>query len=159
MIRAVYKAGSSCILPKPKDEDYIYYCDNAEERRRLLIENTDHSVDKHFRVWGSEPKVFLGCYIYPFMQLVEGEKIEGIETFSIFDETIKTQYVELLKETAKRLENKSKKWYHILIACYMFKNEKMELTQEQIKKVQEVHDNGITDYLKKTCLNQLDLIE
>ena len=157
MLRAVYKGGSSILLNQHNDEDYFYYYETKEERRKALIYNKDHSKDNHYRLWGSEPKVFLGCWAYPFMELVEGEEIEGIKDFSIFDHRLEIKT--LLLRHISYFQDSWKQWYHILILCYMFKNGKMELTQAQLTKVQQVHDNGITEYLKTFCLNQLDLIQ
>lgn len=159
MLKAIYKCGSQCILPDSNDKDYLKVYETKEERREELIKNTNHSVDYHFDNLDRIPRVFLGCYIYPLMELVEGEEIKELKEFSIFDEKVKEQYVPLLKKYMTFLPDNSKLWYHILIACYMYERNKMSLTKTQLKKVQAVHDNGITKELKEYCLNQLDLIQ
>ena len=156
MLRAIYKTGSQCILPNSNDKDYVKVYDLYSESREALKHNHDHSVDYHFDGIDKMPRVFLGCYIYPFMELVEGEEIETLKNFSIFEH--KDEYVALLKRELG-LREASKQWYHILIACYMFANKKMSLTKTQLKKVQEVHDNGITQELKEYCINTLNEIK
>lgn len=144
MLRAIYKCGSACILPTPKDEDYIYYYDTNEERLEALKKNHNHSVDNHYRIWGSEPKVFLGCYIYPFMEKIDGEDID-FQSFDIFDEKIKEQYFEVINRNIEHFKKEDKRWYHIVIAYYMYKNEQMKLTSQQKEVAQNTHDRGISD--------------
>ena len=129
MLRAIYKCGSACILPTPKDEDYIYYYDTNEERLEALKKNHNHSVDNHYRIWGSEPKVFLGCHIYPFMEKVEGDDID-FQAFNIFDENTKKQYFDVIKKYIEFLPKENKKWYHIVIAYYMYKKGEINLTTQ-----------------------------
>ena len=157
MTKAKYIGGSSLFLKHYNDIDYFYYYASDKSMKKALVENQDHEHDIHFINMKKEPHVFLGCYAYPFMQHVEGEEIEAFKTFSIFDH--KKEYVEKLKWYASVLPDSHKKWYHILIACYMFQNGKMELSADQIEQVQQVHDNGISKELKDYCFKQLDLIQ
>ena len=157
MERAVYKSGSACILPNSNDVDYIYYYETSEERVDALIHNHDRSVDKNFVLWQNRLRVFLGCYIYPFMEHISGEEIPEFKDFNICDH--KTEYKEIALRYISVLEDSSKTWYHILIACYMFDRGKNSLTKTQIKKVQEVHDSGITNELKEYCVSILNKIE
>lgn len=142
MLKAKYKTGSSCILSNSNDVDYIYYYDTKEERLEALKKNRDHSVNNHYRVWGSEPKVFLGCYIYPFMEHIEGEEID-FNGFSIFNEDVKTQYISLLKRYAERLNKADKNWYHIFIAVKMYEKGGIKLSKKVLETAQNIHDNGI----------------
>ena len=154
MLKSVYKGGSSVILPDSNDEDYFYYYENNEERRKALINNKDHSVDNHYELWENRLNVFLGCYAYPFMEYVSGEKISEFETFNICEH--KTEYVEIAKKYIGFMQDNSKKWYHILIACYMFENGKNEISEEQKQIAQQVHDQGITEELKSYCIKIID---
>lgn len=159
MIKAKYKGGSSVILSNPHDIDYFIYVETKEERREMLIHNHDHSVDNHYRVVGHDPHIFLGCYALPLMELVEGEEIEAIKNFSIFNEAVKTEYIKLLKEKSKQFDKSDKRWYHILVAYYMYKNGEMKLTSQQKEVVQKTHDNGITDTMFNKIIdyfNQFD---
>ena len=145
MIRAKYLGGSSVILPIHNDIDYYYFCDTREERLELVKNNKDHSVDNHYRTIEQATKLTIFCYIYPFMQLIEGEEIKELTNFSIFDH--KNEYIALLKKYINRLDKKDKHWYHILVATYMFKNVKMKLTKKQLENVVLVHNQGINDEL------------
>ena len=157
MNRSVYIGGSSVLLHNPKDIDYFYYFDTNEERVDALRKSTEQDCDCHFVLFEKAISVFLGCWAYPYMQYVAGEVIEGFAKFSIFEH--KEKLKSILTWYANRLDIKHKKWYHILILCYMFENKKMKLTNEQIEKVQKVHDKGATKTIKNYCLMQIDLIE
>ena len=148
MLRSIYKSGSSVILPKPKDIDLIYYYNTNKERLEALQNYKRGNEDVHFRVFGDEPKIFLGCYIYHYMEFVEGERIEEFTNFSIFNNDIKEKYLECLKKHYNSLPDKHKKWYHIVIAYFLYKNGKYELTQKELEIAQFIHDNGITKELK-----------
>lgn len=147
MLKAKYKGGSSVLLPQPNDTDYFFYYDTPQECREALIKNHDHSVDNHYRVIGYDPRVSLWCYVFPFMELVEGEEIKELKEFSIFDEQVKTEYIALLKKEIERINKSSKRWYHIVIAYYMYQNGEMTLTSQQLKVAQDTHDKGVSDYM------------
>ena len=154
MLKSIYKGGSSVILPKSNDNDIFYYYDNNEERKREFIKNKDHTIDKHYVLWENRLKIFLGCYAYPFMEYISGEEIEEFKSFNICEH--KTEYVEIAKKYIGFMQDSSKNWYHILIACYMFENEKNEISEEQKQIAQQVHDKGITKELKSYCIKIID---
>ena len=157
MARAIYKTGSQCILPNSNDKDYCYYFDTNEERLQALERNHDHEKDIHFVLWSNRLRIFLGCYIYPFMEYVEGEEIQEFATFNICEH--KKEYKELALKYIDVMKDDSKKWYHILIACYMFERNKNSIVKAQKQTAQQVHDNGITKELKEYCINILNEIE
>lgn len=148
MIRAIYQTGSSLLLKHHNDMDYIFIYDNNKEREYALIHNHDHTVDKHFRVRKNIDRIFLGCYIYPLMKLIEGTPLPELTNFSIFDNAIKSKYVPLLKENYETLKMNDKRWYHIVVAYYMYLNNSTTLTDKQLEVVQNVHDTGISEELK-----------
>ena len=155
MIKAIYTTGSSLILSKPKDKDVVRFYETKEEKREALIKyRHDDPNDVHFD-FVRKPRVFLGCYIYHFMKLVEGEDLH-LNEFSIFDH--KEEYIALLKRYAGWLPKKDKHWYHILTACYMFENESYDLTAKQLEAIQRAHDKGITDAKYDYCLKQLGVV-
>ena len=157
MARAIYKTGSQCILPSSNDNDYCYYFDTNEERVQALERNHNHDIDIHFVLWSNRLRIFLGCYIYPFMEYVEGEEIQEFATFNICEH--KQEYKEIALKHISYIKDEDKNWYHILIACYMFERNKNSITKAQKEKAQTVHDEGITKELKDYCLKQLDLIQ
>lgn len=156
MLRAVYKSGSACILPKSNDIDYLYYYDTNDERIEALIKNTIRDKDIHFKLLKNAKRVFLGCYIYPFMEHIEGEEID-FSDFSIFNEDIKAQYIPLLKHYTEILDRESKLWYHIFIAVKMYQKGGIKLTKTELKTAQKIHDEGVNcdvynsiiDYLRE----------
>lgn len=158
MLRAVYKTGSTLVLEHGNDVDYIYYCETNEEieEELKLYRRTDECC-KHFRLLSKATAVFLGCYIYPYMELVEGEEIPELKSFNVCDH--KKEWKELCLKHLKYMRDNDKRWYHIYATCMMFERNKPTLTKEQWKKVQKVHDEGITKELKEYCLKQLDLIQ
>ena len=157
MLKAIYKTGSSCLLSGSNDVDYIYYYETQEERVNALKKKKHNDNDIHVRLWDKRLDVFLGCYIYPFMEHVEGEVIEEFKTFNICDH--KVEYKEIALKYISFLKDDSKKWYHILVACRMFERNKNSLTKAQLKEIQKVHDEGITKELKEYCINILNEIE
>lgn len=157
MLKSVYRGGSSVILDRPNDIDYFYYFDDVEEKRQAFAINHDKKHDNHFRVWKDECLIFLGCYAYPFMELVEGEEIKSFKKFNICEH--KSEYKKLALNMINIIKDTNKKWYHILTACYMFTNENNTLTDEQREIIQKVHDEGITEELKQYCVDTLNTIE
>ena len=152
MYRATYTTGSSCFLPNAQDHDIIHIYDTKEECRNALIHlKQEEGVCVHFETY--PPRVFLGCYIYHFMEHLEGEELP-LKDFSIFEH--KEEYIALLKHHTTYLRKTSKLWYHILTACYMFKNGSYELTDSQLQAIQRTHDKGITDAKYKFCLDTLE---
>ncbi len=147
MLISVYETGSKCILPHFCDEDFVFYYETKEEALEALRKNHNRDADIHFDVFGEEPKVFLGCYIYPYMKLVKGQK-KNFDSFSIFNTDTKRKYINLLKKYVAWLKNDSKLWYHIVIAYYLFKKNKYSLSEEEIQNAQFIHDNGITEQFK-----------
>lgn len=153
MLRAVYYCGSSVFLPNPNDIDIVYIYDTVEEIREALRKRKHRSTDFNVHYELAVPKVFLGCYAYHYMKRIDGETMP-LENFSIFDH--KAEYVELLKRFASWLPKENKKWYHILTACYIYKNGNYDLTDTQLKAIQSTHDNGITETRYKFCLKTLN---
>lgn len=147
MLRATYKIGSQCILPNAHDIDILKIYDTKEEAHDALIYNLDHSVDYHFDYITRIPYIFLGCYIYPYMELISGEEIQGIKDFSIFKH--EQEYKQLLRRHVSWMRKDCKWWYHVYIAACMFDNNEMKLTPEQTLIAQEIHDHGITPELEQ----------
>ena len=157
MLKAIYTTGSSLILKSPSDKDVVRFYETKEECIEAVKKHKrDKNLDEHFSYVGREPMVFLGCYIYPFMELVEGEDLH-LNDFSIFDH--KKEYADVLKRFASWLPHDHKWWYHILTACYMFKNNSYDLTEAQLKAIQSTHDNGITNAKYNLCIDVLNEIE
>ena len=157
MLKAVYKGGSSVILPNPNDTDYFYFYDNEQERNEAFKKNKDRSCDNHYKLLSDNPKVFFGCYAYPRMVLIRGEEIESFKKFSILKH--KKEYSKVALNYISFLKNQSKTWYHIVVAYFMFKNGKESLTEEQINIVQKVHDCGIDQELKDKITEEFKLWE
>ena len=155
MLKAKYTAGSSLILKKPNDQDQVWFYETKEERLKALIKHIHQDdIDVHFD-YVRPLKVFLGCYCYHFMELIEGEDLH-LADFSIFDH--KDEYMELLKWYATRLSKDNKRWYHILTAYYMFKNNSYDLTEPQLKAIQSTHDKGITEAKYNLCIEWLGVV-
>lgn len=154
MKKAIYKTGSSLLLKNSNDNDFVFFYETKEEARQALIEfKRDYDGCVHFD-YVRPLKVFLGCYIYHFMELVEGEDLH-LDEFSIFDH--EEEYKELLKKFVN-LPKESKNWYHILTAYYMFKNNSYELTESQLKDIQRAHDKGITNAKYNLCIEWLGVV-
>ncbi len=147
MLRAVYKCGSSIILPKNhRDLDILKVYDTREEVRLALKERQNAENDLHFVSLDLAPKVFFACYQYPFMELIEGEEIPAFKKFSIFEH--EEEYFNLIHGLTKWVNVKSKWWYHFYIVMCMFQNKKMKLTKKQTETAQEIHDNGVSSEMR-----------
>lgn len=155
MIKAKYTTGSQCFLDNPNDRDEVWFYETKEEANEARrTRGLDRTINVHYD-YVRPLKVFLGCYVYHFMELVEGEDLH-LDQFSIFDH--KEEYIALLKRYAGWLPKKDKHWYHILTACYMFENESYDLTAKQLEAIQRTHDKGITDAKYDYCLKQLGVV-
>ena len=157
MLKAKYRTGSIQILPKHRDIDFVYYYETKEERLEALRNNQELDVNIHFDVFPTQPRITTFCYLYPLMELIEGEECEALKTFNVCDH--KHEYKKVAMKFVERMKDNDKRWYHILIACYMFENNKNAITEEQKENAQAVHDNGITEELKEYCINILNKIK
>ena len=143
MLRAVYRTGSSLFLKNCGDVDYVYYYDTAQERKKAVIRDKNDTADNHHKLYGNATSIILGCYVYPYMELVKGEEIPALKDFNLREH--KEEYKELLKKYVPLMRNDDKRWYHILIAYYIFKENSW---QEHLDEIQSVHDNGISADLR-----------
>lgn len=157
MLKSIYKGGSAIILLNPKDEDYFYYYENNEECTEALINNKNHKVDNHYIPYKNRLNIFYGCYAYPLMQYISGEEISEFKIFNICEH--KKEYKEKIQYHLEHWTKNYKGWYHIYIACMMFKNGKNEITEEQKEIAQQIHDNGITDEQLQIIQEILNSIE
>lgn len=156
MLKAKYTTGSSCFLEKHNDNDEVWFYETKEEATEARITRGAgvKGIDVHYD-YVRPLKVFLGCYIYHFAKLLEGEDLH-LNEFSIFDH--KEEYIELMKKYVSWLPKEDKHWYHILTACYMFANKSYDLTSTQLETIQRTHDKGITDAKYNYCLKQLGIV-
>ena len=150
MLVAIYKTGSQCILPNAKDNDLVMFYETKEEARKAFEKNKKRDCDYHFDSIENLPHIFIGCYLYPFMELVDGVEIPAIKNFSIFEH--ETEYKELLKTCVNTYRKEYKSWYHIVIAYYMFTYGKMKLTKTQLKVAQQTHDKGVSAEMYDTLV-------
>lgn len=154
MLKAIYTTGSSLILENSNDKDTVRYYETKEECIEAVKKyRHDSDTDVHFDFVGNK-KVFLGCYIYHFMELIEGEDLH-LNDFDIFEENTKKDYVACLIRFTKWLPLEHKWWYHILTACYMYKNGNYNLTSGQLTAIQRTHDKGITESKYNFCIDTL----
>ena len=147
MLRAIYKTGSSIFLKNNRDVDYLYIYDTVQEKRKASKCKPSEDIDKHFIAMPDILRIRLGCYIYPTMELVEGEEIKELKEFNILEHF--EEYKELVNYYIDSLINKDKRWYHIAVAYYMFNNNSLSLNEEQIKIIQYIHDNDISEEQKE----------
>ena len=92
---AIYKTGSSCILDTSNDKDLVYFYATKEEAREALIKYRHTEKENiHFAPIDSVQKVFLGCYILPYMVKVSGDDIDLSFNFLQHRE----EYIELLRK-------------------------------------------------------------
>lgn len=158
MLKAIYTTGSSLILENANDKDVVRYYETKEECIEAVKKHKrDKNLDEHFDYVG-HVRAFLGCYIYHYMELIEGEDLH-LSEFSIFDENNKKDYVACLKRFINWLPLENKWWYHILTACYLYKNGDYRLTKTQINAIQKVHDEGATKKVKDFCISELNTLE
>lgn len=154
MLKAIYKTGSSLLLKNNRDVDYVHFYETKKECiEQALHRKCNKEHDIHYDIVRPlEP--FFYCYLWHFMELVEGEDLH-LKDFNMFKKDNKAKYLETLRHYAKGFKPTDKKWYHILIVCFMYQNGKYELTEEQLTKVQNAHDNGISDSDREWCLRQI----
>jgi len=152
MRKAIYKTGSSLLLENYHDIDEVWFFETREEKLEA-VKTLPHEKDRDVHCDYIRPlKVFLACYLYHYMQLIEGEDLH-LDEFSIFDH--KDEYIALLKRYVSWLPRDRKKWYHILTAVYLLKKGEYKLTKTQLNNIQNTHDNGISDKLYNYIIDYL----
>lgn len=155
MLKARYTTGSSLLLEKHNDIDEVWFYESKEEKNNALAKyRPQEGIDVHFD-YVRPLKVFLGCYSYHYMKLIEGEDLH-LDEFNIFDH--EEEYKELLRRYVSWLPLESKKWYHIITAYYLFKNKNYDLTEAQLKVIQSTHDKGITNAKYNLCIEWLGVV-
>ena len=154
MLKAIYKTGSSLLLKNNRDVDYVHFYETKKEQN-ANIPKTPRDKEHNTHCDYVRPlKPFIYCYLWHFMELIEGEDLH-LKDFNMFEEQNKKEYYQLLKVYVRGLKPNSKKWYHVLIICFLYQNGKYELTEEQLTKVQNAHDNGISEDDREWCLKQI----
>ena len=151
---AVYQCGSSVILKNYRDIDYIYYFETPEQAKESkAIGIHGEGINAHYCSIDKIKKCFLGIYAYPFMKKISGLDVDL--SYSIFKN--REEYIECLKKHLEILKKypKSKHWYHLLCAYYLYQNNKYEFTEDQLEHIQQVHDNGIDENTRNLIIDYL----
>ena len=146
------------------DEDrricFRYYADNHDKFNQVRKE---HHVDFHFitkpyqdNIINTKSAIFALKHIsyYHFMEkkVEEGLSIEEfLDNKDIVMNALKSYY-----ESIKDLEEKkmiiAKFWYQYLITLYIFKNNSLDFTEEQLENINILHDRKDEDLEKRKAL-------
>lgn len=82
-----------------------------------------------------------GSYINKMMIKLIGEDIQF--NFDVIDKD-RQEYINILKETVKKLEvckiKNQKRWYQLARGLFILQNNSYDLTNEQVKIINEIHD-------------------
>lgn len=156
---AVYQGGSRVdpVIDKPNDYDYIWFTKPrqrhflANELKRLGLKiNWSHKLDKN------KEDHYLDCSqvrIYPYTQIDWFSYLDILMIKFIGDDVCpKTDIIqehrdEFLKDLIqkaylieKNIITNQKRWYHILRGVYILLNNSYEVTEEQHKEINMLHD-------------------
>lgn len=151
--KAIYFGGSRVdkYIENPHDYDYICVGHNEEDCKEIrmklhkILNTTFQNVvglDDFIQVRNAEQEEHAyGSYINKMMIKIVGEDVEF--TFDVINKD-RTEYYYILREadTAlfdNRIKNK-KRYYQLLRGIFILQNNSYDLTEEQAKIVNEVHD-------------------
>ena len=170
---AIYLGGSACedIIENIHDIDFICFSAQPREmcniRQKLYKYLTKHPLANNFdfiqvRNKQNEEHAY-GSYINKKMLRLIGEEIEF--NFDVID-TNRREYVQVLQKAAKQLQTNlllnQKRWYQIYRGLCILLNNSYEVTEEQKREINILHDlsKGWEEIRDKTItlLNSLDFV-
>lgn len=160
---AIYLGGSLCenIIENAHDVDFICFSDKPVDmchiRIGLHFYQKNHQLPTNYdfiqvRTKQKEEHAY-GSYINKKMIKLVGQDIDF--TFDVI-KTDRQEYIQILNETVDKLLSKKirnqKRWYQILRGVYVLLNHSYDLTDEQKKEINILHDltEGWKDIRNKT---------
>lgn len=149
--KAIYLGGSHVdkYIKNYHDIDLICFgelpIDMCHIRRRIGIYQQRHEINKNIDLIQVRNKLNeehdYGSYINKMMIKLIGEDIQF--NFDIINKD-RQEYINILKETVKKLEvgkiKNQKRWYQVARGLFILQNNSYDLTDEQAKIVNEIHD-------------------
>lgn len=168
---AIYLGGSSCnkYINHPKDKDYICIgrtpFDVIRIKRKLDIYFKCKIYDEHgndflqVRCAQIEEHAY-GSFINKLMIKLIGEDVKF--KFDIINED-RDEYIDILKNTIVKLNEgkiSRKRWYQVYMGISILMNDSYELNEEQIRKINVLHDEldesqELIDELRNIDLDEL----
>jgi len=148
---AIYLGGSSCnkYIEHPKDTDYICIAKSPFEALRI---KRKLYLYFHGKVYEEKGNDFLqvrniqqeehsyGSYINKMMIKLIGEDIEF--KFDVIADN-RNEYIDILKGTIVKLNEgklNKKRWYQVYMGISILQNNSYELNDEQVRKLNILHD-------------------
>lgn len=168
---AIYLGGSNCnpYIKHPKDKDYICIVDTPVDALKLKMK-----LDKYFnfKIYDEHGNDFLqvrctkfeersyGSYINKMMVKLIGKDVEF--KFDVIDKD-RNEYIDKLKEVIVKLNEgkiNNKRWYQVYMGISILRNNSYDLNEEQIRKINVLHDEldesqEIIDELRNMDLDEL----
>lgn len=162
---AIYLGGSLCedIIKNPHDVDFICFSNLASEKYQLgwkiqaFLKNNNLPEEYDFcqiRTKQKEEHAY-GSYINKKMINLVGENINF--NFDII-KTNRAEYIQILKSTVEELNlgkiKNQKRWYQIYRGICILLNNSYDVTEEQRKEINILHDlsDGWEQLRDKACM-------
>ena len=150
---AIYLGGSSCnkYIKHPKDIDYICIGRTPYDVLAIKLKLVRHYKDKIYDEHGDDflqvrcaeyEEHAYGSYINKMMIKLIGEDVDF--KFDVLDVN-RNEYIDILKETITKLkegELNKKRWYQVYMGISILQNSSYELNEEQIRKLNILHDKS-----------------
>lgn len=149
--KAIYLGGSYVDKYIKNHHDIDLIClgalpvDMCHIRRRINIYQQRHEIDKNIDLIQVRNELkeehAYGSYINKMMIKLIGEDIQF--NFDVINKD-RQEYIDILKETVNKLEvgkiKNQKRWYQLARGLFILQNNSYDLTDEQAKIVNEIHD-------------------
>lgn len=170
--KAVYQYGSVILdyIVHKNDDDKCYFYETTElydEKMKYLRlhrkELREQKIDVHLKDLSTFNPFQIWAYQHRYARLLSGEHLD-FENINILEH--KQEYLDYVKEFVnKRIDNPKLKnlkiWYHIYTGLSIIENDSYELTDQQIKDINRLHDCYYLDdrsELVDWCLEKLGII-
>ena len=143
---SVAKTGSGALpwIKEPYDSDYVFYVTDRRDTSQLVKLYKLKSIDECWIVGelSTNKCARLYAYEYHFLQPLFGTEFPD---YDIFEHVNEYKQILINSGLEQPFVTKHKFWYHVLTGIYMLDNGTYELTEEQIKNINLLHDKQGTE--------------